>query len=75
MEMLTINVWQFNAYLVNVKHYYDFYKNSKNHIFFSFLATPWHMEFLGQGSNPNQILNPLHQARNGTYVPGLQRHR
>ena len=46
----------------------------KKFFFFSFLAAPWHMECLGQGSDPShscdlccswqhQILNPLCQAK------------
>ena len=49
---------------------------------FSFLATPQHMEFPGQGSDPSsscylrqrQILNPLYQAKDQTCIPALKRY-
>ena len=48
-------------------------------VLFYFFATPWHMEFPGQGSDPSsscdQILNPLCEAGNRTCVLALQRCR
>ena len=50
------------------------------YFFSSFLATPSHLEFPGQGSDPGhcslwqcQILNPLCWARDRTCIPVLQR--
>ena len=52
--------------------------------FFSFLATPWHMEFPGQGSDPShscnlycccnnaRSFNPLCRAGDQTCVPALR---
>ena len=64
---------------------YSIRQYRQNFFFFSFLATPWHMEFPGQGSDPScscdlrcsnaRCFNPLCWAAGGqTCILVLQRH-
>ena len=59
-----IDIPQQSTFGIRKLQWYHYHPKSVFYLFFSFLANPRHMEFLGQGSDPSHSVNPSHSCGN-----------